>query len=82
MAYRTTSQPGEFYLDAVGRRRKLSAGAMQDIRMSYYNGESTRELAKAYRVSISLILTVVYNTPRERDLKRLDLPANPPTMPS
>lgn len=82
MAFKTKQQPGEYFLDAVGRRRKLSAGAMQDIRMSYYNGETTRELAKQYNVSVSLILTVVYNTPRERDLKRLDLPASPPVMAS
>lgn len=80
MAYKTKRQPGDYYVDAVGRRRKLSAGAMQDIRMSYYNGETTKELAKQYRVSVSLILTVVYNTAREKDLKRLGLPDNPPSI--
>lgn len=64
---------GEYYLDAVGRRRKLSAGAMRDIRFAYFKGTPSRELAEQYRVSTSLIRTVVYSTPRETDLRRLNM---------
>lgn len=67
-------QAGDFYFDSVGRRRKLSDGAMKDIRRSYYEGVPARELSESYRVSVSLILTVVYNTPRKADLRRLGLP--------
>lgn len=67
-------EPGDYYLDAVGRRRKLSAGAMLDIRRSYFEGVPTRELAKEYRVSRSLILTICYSTPKRADLRRLNLP--------
>lgn len=69
-----THSAGEFYLDAVGRRRKLSAGAMHDIRLSYFKGTPSRELAEQYRVSVSLIRTVCYNTPKQADLRRLGLP--------
>jgi hypothetical protein len=60
------------YFDAVGRRRKLSAGAMQAICNDYAAGATPRELAVRYGVSRSLILTVVYHTPRNRDLPKID----------
>lgn len=57
----------DYYLDSVGRRRKLSHGAMESIRRAYANGDSTADLAAAYGVSTSLIRTVTYNTARNAD---------------
>lgn len=64
---------GDFYLDSVGRRRKLSAGAMRDIRRAFWEGTTTLELAEAYRVSTSTIRMVCYSTPRRRDQQRLGM---------
>lgn len=78
MTKKPTYSPGDFYLDSIGRRRKLSDGAMKDIRQMFYEGHSGPEIAKAYRVSVSLIRTVCYSTARKRDLQRLGLPDSPP----
>lgn len=60
-----------YHIDAVGRRRKLSAGAMEAIRKEFYNGAPAKTIAREWGVSVSLILSVCYNTPRKRDLDRL-----------
>lgn len=60
-----------YYIDFVGRRRKLSGGAMKDIQMSFAKGAKTASLAEAYGVSTSLIRMVCYNTPRDSDLDRI-----------
>jgi len=53
------------YFDAVGRPRKLAAGAMQAIMREYRKGNfTTKQLAERYGVSVSLVLTIVYHTPR------------------
>lgn len=52
------------YFDAVGRPRKLAAGAMTAIMREFQNGAGTRELAERYGVSVSLILTICYHTPK------------------
>jgi hypothetical protein len=53
------------YFDSVGRPRKLAAGAMSAIMREYKKGNfTTRQLAERYGVSVSLILTIVYHTPR------------------
>lgn len=53
------------YFDSVGRPRKLAAGAMAAIMREYKKGNfTTRQLAERYGVSVSLILTIVYHTPR------------------
>jgi hypothetical protein len=57
----------DYYLDSVGRRRKLSHGAMQNIQRAYADGESTADLAEQYGVSVSLIRTVTYLTARKTD---------------
>jgi hypothetical protein len=62
----------EYFLDAVGRRRKLSAGAMRQIQAEYANGIPVPDLAEAWGVSTSLVRTVVYSTPRNADLDRLN----------
>ena len=71
MSDSTTPFRATTYTDAVGRRRKLSAGAMAAIREEFARGESTRLLAGSYGVSPALILAVCYNTPRDSDLARL-----------
>lgn len=58
-------EPEERHYDAVGRPRKLASGAMSAIMREYKKGNrTTRELAERYGVSVSLILTIVYHTPR------------------
>lgn len=53
------------YFDAVGRPRKLAAGAMAAIMREYRSGKfTTKQLAERYGVSVSLILTVCYHTPK------------------
>jgi hypothetical protein len=53
------------YFDSVGRPRKLAAGAMTAIMREYRKGKfTTKQLAERYGVSVSLILTIVYHTPR------------------
>ena len=57
----------DYYLDSVGRRRKLSHGAMESIRRAYAKGEKTADLAESYGVSTSLIRVITYSTARETD---------------
>jgi hypothetical protein len=65
------------YYDSVGRPRKLARGAMTAIMREYSKGKySTKELAERYGVSVSLILTIVYHTPKGAPVKR---PAPPQT---
>lgn len=59
-----------FFTDHVGRPRKLSHGAILDIQRRFRHGELTATLATQYGVSTSLIRTICYNTPREKDLRR------------
>lgn len=54
----------ERFFDAVGRPRKLAAGAMSAIMREFQKGESTRDLAERYGVSVSLVLTICYHTPK------------------
>lgn len=61
----------DFYYDAVGRRRKLSAGAMKDIQNQYANGIPSLDLAAQYQVSRTTITNVVYNTLRKTDIPRI-----------
>jgi Mor family transcriptional regulator len=58
----------DYWLDSVGRRRKLSAGAMAAIQDAYADGSKVADLAKNYGVSTALIRTVVYHTARRVDL--------------
>jgi hypothetical protein len=57
-------EPEPRYYDAVGRPRKLAQGAMTAIQREFRKGKGTRELAERYGVSISLILTICYHTPK------------------
>ncbi|QGJ92865.1 hypothetical protein PBI_BEAGLE_106 [Arthrobacter phage Beagle] len=61
----------DYYLDAVGRRRKLSAGAMLAIQQAFAAGAKTSDLADQYGVSTTTIRTITYLTPRQRDLDRI-----------
>ena len=61
----------DYYLDHVGRRRKLSHGAILRIQQQFADGAIVGELAEAYDVSTSLIRTITYNTARNRDLDRI-----------
>lgn len=54
----------ERFYDAVGRPRKLAAGAMSAIMREFQKGAGTRELAERYGVSVSLVLTICYHTPK------------------
>jgi hypothetical protein len=62
----------EYFLDAVGRRRKLSAGAMRQIQTEYAHGIPVPDLAEAWGVSTSLVRTVVYSTPRDADVEKMN----------
>jgi hypothetical protein len=57
-------QPEQRYFDAVGRPRKLAQGAMTAIQREFRKGTGTRELAERWGVSVSLILTICYHTPK------------------
>lgn len=61
----------DYYLDAVGRRRKLSAGAMLAIQEAFASGAKTSDLADMYGVSTTTIRTITYLTPRRRDLDKI-----------
>lgn len=74
MAQRRT--PGGYFIDSVGRPRKLTHGAMVDICLQFANGALVSDLAKQYQVSASLIRTVTYNTARQSDLARLYVARN------
>jgi hypothetical protein len=60
----------ERFYDAVGRPRKLAAGAMSAIQREFKKGIGTRELAERYGVSVSLILTICYHTPKGKPRER------------
>lgn len=62
----TLPYKADFYTDHVGRRRKLSHGAMLRIMSEYASGTPTRQLALEWGVSTSLIRTVCYHTRVER----------------
>ncbi|ALY09606.1 hypothetical protein SALGADO_81 [Arthrobacter phage Salgado] len=62
-----------YFMDSVGRRRKLSDSAMKAICREYRDGETVRELAESYGVSTSLIRSVVYWTPRAKDEPKIEL---------
>jgi hypothetical protein len=64
----------EYFFDAVGRRRKLAAGAMKAIMREFEHGVPTRELAERYGVSTHLILTICYHTPKGAPLRRPEPP--------
>ena len=71
------------YFDAVGRPRKLAAGAMAAIQREFEHGIPTRELAQRYGVSTSLILQVCYFTPKGAAPKRpRPLEKRPVVMPA
>lgn len=59
-----------FQISNVGRRRKLSPRTMSLICQDFYNGETISELAETWGVSVSLIRTIVYHTPRKSDLEK------------
>jgi hypothetical protein len=64
-------EPEERFFDSVGRPRKLAAGAMTAIMREYRKGKfTTKQLAERYGVSVSLILTIVYHTPKGQPVKR------------
>lgn len=58
------------YYDSVGRPRKLASGAMSAMQREFQHGTPTRELASRYGVSVSLVLTVCYHTPKGEPRKR------------
>jgi hypothetical protein len=57
-------EPEERFYDSVGRPRKLAAGAMAAMQREFRKGIGTKELAERYGVSRSLVLTIVYFTPK------------------
>lgn len=64
-------EPVDRYYDAVGRPRKLAAGAMQAIMREYRSGKFTaKQLAERYGVSVGLIGTICYHTPKRAPLRR------------
>lgn len=71
-----TGFSAEYFTDSVGRRRKLSHGAMVRIREQFADGERIHKLAEAFGVSTSLIRCVVYDTARNADLERITAPQN------
>ena len=62
----------EYFLDSVGRRRKLSAGAILAVQREFRAGAKTADLAEQYGISTSLVRTITYNTPRESDMQKID----------
>jgi hypothetical protein len=62
----TLPYKAKFYTDHVGRRRKLSHGAMLRIMSDFAAGVPTRQLAEEWGVSTSLIRMVCYHTRVER----------------
>lgn len=69
--------PEERFYDAVGRPRKLAAGAMTAIMREFEKGVPTKELAERYGVSPTLILVICYHTPKGRGTR----PAMPDKKP-
>lgn len=68
---RYSKYTSEYFLDSVGRRRKLSKGAMESIMRDFANGQSTLELASTYGVSTTTIRAVCYHIPRRSDVERM-----------
>lgn len=58
------------YYDSVGRPRKLASGAMTAMQREFRQGKPTKELAARYGVSVSLVLTICYHTPKGTPRKR------------
>jgi hypothetical protein len=75
---------GQRYIDPLsGRPRKLAHGAMVAIQREFSQGVPTRELAARYGVSTSLILQVVYFTPKGTPPQRpRPLDSRPVVMPT
>jgi hypothetical protein len=67
------------YYDAVGRPRKLASGAMTAMQREFRYGVPTRELASRYGVSVSLVLTICYFTPKKQTQR--SRPAQPRLRP-
>lgn len=64
-------EPVERYYDSVGRPRKLAAGAMSAIMREYKSGKVTaKQLAERYGVSVGLIATICYHTPKRAPVRR------------
>jgi len=64
-------EPVERFYDAVGRPRKLALGAMQAIMREYRSGKFTaKQLAERYGVSVGLISTICYHTPKRQPATR------------
>lgn len=61
----------DYHLDSVGRRRKLSRGAMEAIMNEFAAGKSSLELAASYGVSTTTIRSICYHVPRKKDIERL-----------
>jgi hypothetical protein len=61
---------GDRYYDSVGRPRKLASGAMTAMQREFQHGTPTKELASRYGVSVSLVLTICYHTPKGLTRKR------------
>lgn len=53
-----------YFTDYVGRRRKLSASAIQSICSDFAKGASVASLAESWGVSTSLVRTITYHTRR------------------
>jgi hypothetical protein len=63
-------EPIDRYYDAVGRPRKLAAGAMHAMQREFRKGKfTTKQLAERYGVSVSLVLTICYHTPKGTGLR-------------
>ena len=54
-----------YYIDYVGRRRKLPAVYIREIMDAYAAGEKVRVLAERYSVSESTIRIITYHTKRK-----------------
>lgn len=73
-------EPQEYFYDAVGRRRKLAAGAMSAIQREFAKGVPARELAERYGVSSGLVLTICYFTPKGQPRQRPRPPEKRPVV--
>ncbi|ATW58998.1 hypothetical protein PHIRE_MEGANNOLL_54 [Arthrobacter phage MeganNoll] len=61
----------EYFYDSVGRRRKLQDAAMAKIREEFADGVPTSLIASEWGVSVALIRTICYSTPRKRDMDKM-----------
>ena len=62
MARKPRWEPNPYYTDDVGRRRKLSPGAMHQVMQMWMDGESARVIAEVFGISTSLVRTICYHT--------------------